>query len=116
MISGTTPVIRRAVLCSNTCIRGNHETGGEFKQGRIREDIVDLEVVVGYLKSKFGYKIDMLIGHSRGSVVAIHWICNSEDGRHVSAMVNVSGRYRMPVSKECSPSRMILLSSRLVAS
>jgi uncharacterized protein len=79
--------------------RGNHETGGEFKQGRIKEDVVDLEVVIGYLKSKFGYKIDTLVGHSRGSVVAFHWICKSEDGRRVSAMVNISGRYRMQVSE-----------------
>jgi len=80
--------------------RGNHETGGSFKQGRIRDDVIDLEIVVEYLKSKFGYKIDMLVGHSRGSVVAFHWICKSEDGRHVSAMVNVSGRYRMPLIYE----------------
>jgi len=57
--------------------------------------VVDLEVVVEYLKSKFGYKIDVLIGHSRGSVVAFHWVCKSEDGRRISAFVNVSGRYRM---------------------
>jgi uncharacterized protein len=82
----------------NMCLRGNHETGGDFKQGRIREDVIDLQVVVEYLKSKFGYKIDMLVGHSRGSVVAFHWICKTEDGRNVSTMVNVSGRYRMPVS------------------
>jgi alpha/beta superfamily hydrolase len=83
-------------------LRGNHETGGDFKQGRIIEDVVDLEVVTNYLKSKFGYKIDMLIGHSRGSVVAFHWICRSEDGRQISAMVNVSGRYRMDVSRYCA--------------
>jgi uncharacterized protein len=83
-----------------TCAsRGNHETGGDFKQGKIAEDVVDLQVVVAYLKSKFGYKIDMLVGHSRGSIVAFHWICKSEDGRHVNTMVNVSGRYRLPVSE-----------------
>jgi pimeloyl-ACP methyl ester carboxylesterase len=43
----------------------------------------------------------MLIGHSRGSVVAFHWACKSEDGRRISALVNVSGRYRMSVSKIC---------------
>lgn len=79
-------------------IRGNHETGGNFKQGKINEDVADLEIVVEYLKSKFGYKIDILIGHSRGSVVALHWACKSEDGRRISALVNISGRYRMSVS------------------
>jgi uncharacterized protein len=80
-------------------LRGNHETGGKFKQGKITEDISDLQVVAEYLKIKFGYKIDMLVGHSRGSVAALYWICNSEDGRRVSAMVNVSARYRMQVSE-----------------
>ena len=91
-------------------IRGNHETGGDFKQGRINEDVVDLQVVVEYLKSNFGYKIDMLIGHSRGSIVALYWICKSEDGRRVSAVVNVSGRYRMPVSEIYNYLSLILLS------
>ena len=92
-------------LIHNLCRRGNHETGGDFKQGRIHEDVIDVDVVVEYLKSKFGYKIDMLVGHSRGSIVALHWICKSEDGRRVSAMVNVSARYRMPVSDIYVPIR-----------
>jgi uncharacterized protein len=83
----------------NICLSGNHETGGDFKHAKIGEDVVDLQVVVAYLKNKFGYKIDMLVGHSRGAGIAFHWICKSEEGKHVSAMVNVSGRYRMPVSE-----------------
>jgi len=75
--------------------RGNHETGGDFKQGRIMDDVVDLEIVVAYLKRKFSYKIDLVVGHSRGAVVAQYWICKTEDGRRVSGMVNASGRYRM---------------------
>jgi len=75
--------------------RGNHETGGSYKQGRLMDDVVDLETVVAYLKSRFGYKADLVVAHSRGVVVAHYWICKTKDGRQVSGMVNASGRYRM---------------------
>ncbi|KZP26648.1 ectomycorrhiza-regulated esterase [Athelia psychrophila] len=75
--------------------RGNHETGGEFKQGSLMEDVQDLVAVVAYLKRTFGYIPDLIVGHSRGSVVAQYWICKTEDGRRVRGMVNASGRYRM---------------------
>ncbi|KAF8817145.1 ectomycorrhiza-regulated esterase [Phlegmacium glaucopus] len=75
--------------------RGNHETGGTWNQGTLDEDMVDLQVVVDYLKQTYGYVIELLVGHSRGSVVAFRWISTTEDGRKVSAFVNASGRYRM---------------------
>jgi len=81
------------------CFSGNHETGGKWKQGALREDIEDLQAVVDYLKSNYGYVIDLVVGHSRGSIAAFRWLCTSEDGRKVSAFVNASGRYRMAVSK-----------------
>lgn len=80
-----------------TC-RGNHETGGPFKQGRLYDDVADIEVAVDFLKDNFGYKVDLVVGHSRGSTAAMHWVCRSEEGRRISAMVNASGRYRMHVS------------------
>lgn len=79
--------------------RGNHETGGAFKQGRLMDDVKDLIAVVAYLKRTFGYTPDLLVGHSRGSVVAQYWIYKTEDGRKVSGMVNASGRFRMNVSR-----------------
>jgi len=75
--------------------RGNHETGGTWKQGAIAEDVEDLVVVVKYLTTELGYEVDLLVGHSRGSVVALHWLCTSAEGQRVGGMVNVSGRYRM---------------------
>ena len=69
-----------------------------WKLGGFKEDCVDLSVVIEYLKTKFGYVIDMLVGHSRGAVVAFNWFCSSPDAKYASAMVNVSGRYRMHVS------------------
>jgi len=77
--------------------RGNHETGGVWKQGALDEDLVDLQAVVDYLKQTYGYVIELVVGHSRGSVVAFRWISTTEDGRKVSAFVNASGRYRMAV-------------------
>lgn len=54
--------------------------------------------VVAYLRSTYGYEVDMVVGHSRGSVAGMHWLCTSEEGKRVRAFVNVSGRYRMHVS------------------
>jgi len=76
--------------------RGSHETGGGiWKQGGLDEDLVDLQAVVDYLKQTYGYVMELVVGHSRGSLVAFRWISTTEDGRRVSAFVNASGRYRM---------------------
>ncbi|KDQ62034.1 hypothetical protein JAAARDRAFT_203257 [Jaapia argillacea MUCL 33604] len=75
--------------------RGNHETGGVWKQGALHEDLVDLEVVVKYLMEQYGYEVDLLVGHSRGSIVGFRWLCTSELGKNVTGYVNCSGRYRM---------------------
>ncbi|KAF9241080.1 Alpha/Beta hydrolase protein [Melanogaster broomeanus] len=77
--------------------RGNHESGGQWKQGGFADDVEDLVTVVAYLRTTYGYEIDMVVGHSRGSVVGMYWLCTSEEGKGVRALVNVSGRYRMHV-------------------
>lgn len=46
--------------------RGNHETGGTWKQGALEEDLEDLNAVVAYLKSKYSYEIELVVGHSLG--------------------------------------------------
>ena len=58
----------------------------------------DLNAVVAYLKSKYSYEIELVVGHSRGSLVGFRWISTTETGRKVPAFINVSGRYRMRVS------------------
>ncbi|RDB18938.1 hypothetical protein Hypma_014332 [Hypsizygus marmoreus] len=77
--------------------RGNHETGGVWRQGALENDLEDLFAVVEHLKIVYGYVIDLVVGHSRGSLVAMRWICTSEDGKKISGFVNASGRYRMRV-------------------
>lgn len=59
--------------------------------------MVDLQAVVDFLKSTYGYVIELVVGHSRGSIVALKWLSATEDGRKVPAFVNASGRYRMAV-------------------
>lgn len=75
--------------------RGNHETPGVWKMGAFDEDVRDLEVIAGYLKDKLEYKISLLVGHSRGSVVGLRWM--TLHGKEVEGYINVSGRYRMEV-------------------
>ncbi|PIL22565.1 hypothetical protein GSI_15254 [Ganoderma sinense ZZ0214-1] len=77
--------------------RGNHETPGTWVFAGFPEDVIDLEVVVEYLKKEYGYVVDMLVGHSRGSVVSLMWLCKHKerDATTVTRYVNVSGRYRM---------------------
>jgi len=75
--------------------RGNHETGGTWKQGALDEDVDDVSAVADYLQTTYGYVIDMLVGHSRGSIVGFRWICTHKEGKNVTAYVNISGRYRM---------------------
>jgi len=57
--------------------------------------VEDVRVVVAYLIQEYGYKIDLLVGHSRGSVVAIRWLCTSDEGKNVGGFVNMAGRYKM---------------------
>ncbi|THH17273.1 hypothetical protein EW146_g3504 [Bondarzewia mesenterica] len=75
--------------------RGAHESGGEWVHSGIDRDVEDLRVVVDHLTRHYGYEVDLLVGHSRGSVVAMHWLCTSEEGKRVGGIVNASGRYRM---------------------
>lgn len=57
----------------------------------------DLIAVVSHLKTCYGYVPDLVVGHSRGSIVAMRWFCTTEDGARATGFVNVAGRYRMNV-------------------
>ena len=79
------------------CDRGNHETGGEWRVGAILNDVADIDTVVAYLHKEYGYVVDLLVGHSRGVISGMRWMCTSEESKKVRAFVNVSGRYRLEV-------------------
>ena len=63
----------------------------------LHEDVEDIQTVAAYLSQEYGYIVDIIIGHSRGSVVAMKWITSSTEASKVRGFVNVSGRYRMEV-------------------
>ncbi|KAJ7166450.1 Alpha/Beta hydrolase protein [Mycena crocata] len=75
--------------------RGNHETPGRWGQGSFDEDVVDLAVVAQYLQAVYGYVIDSVVGHSRGSLVGMRWLSTAPEARNVTTFINASGRYRM---------------------
>ncbi|KAL1692023.1 Alpha/Beta hydrolase protein [Schizophyllum commune] len=77
--------------------RGNHETPGKWRAGALEEDVEDLAAVVAFLRSRYGYRIALLVGHSRGSIVGFRWMCTAVEAQEVGGFVNVSGRYRMEV-------------------
>ena len=54
-----------------------------------------------HLTREYGYVIDLVVGHSRGSVAGLIWLCRypKEEMGTVRGFVNVSGRYRMSVSE-----------------
>ena len=94
--------------------RGNFETPGQLRFAGFEDDILDLHVVVQYLTREYGYVIDLVVGHSRGSVAGMIWLCRypKEETGTVRGFVNVSGRYRMSVSEvsTCTaPTRLTLV-------
>jgi alpha-beta hydrolase superfamily lysophospholipase len=76
---------------------GAHETPGTWRLGRFEDDITDISVVARHLAT-LGFKIVLVIGHSKGSVAGLSWMCSSEEGKRVKGYVNCSGRYRMEVN------------------
>ncbi|TRM56950.1 Alpha/Beta hydrolase protein [Schizophyllum amplum] len=77
--------------------RGNHETPGTWRTDALDDDVADLAAVVAYLRGHLGYRIALLVGHSRGSIVGFRWMCTAPEAQEVDGFVNVSGRYRMRV-------------------
>ena len=57
---------------------------------------MDIDVVVKYLKSKYGYLVTMMVSHSRASMATMLYLStHEEDATNVKCFVNVSGRYRV---------------------
>ena len=55
-----------------------------------------MDVVVKYLKSKYGYVVTMMVSHSRAAIATMRYLCTHEEvAASVRYFVNVSGRYRM---------------------
>ena len=65
--------------------------------GAFENDVEDIGAAVQFLQHQYGYKVDLIVGHSRGVVAAFRWTCTAPEAQIVRGFVNVSGRYRMPV-------------------
>lgn len=75
--------------------RGRFESPGIWRQNSLEQDVEDLYIVTEYLTTYFGYHIDLILAHSRGTILVVRWLCTTREGNTVSGFVNVSGRYRM---------------------
>ncbi|KAG7441874.1 ectomycorrhiza-regulated esterase [Guyanagaster necrorhizus] len=80
--------------------RGHFESPGIWRQNSLEQDVLDLHVVTEYLTTYFGYHIDLIVAHSRGTILAVRWLCTTEEGKNVSGFVNVAGRYRIRVNED----------------
>jgi len=85
--------------------RGSHETPGIWGQGALEEDLEDLRVVARHLQEDMGYVVTAVVGHSRGSIVGMRWVCTAPEARGVTTFVNASGRYRMEKILETAGSK-----------
>jgi len=80
---------------------GFREATGTWLMGGLEADIKDLFAVVAYLTSdQFGYVIDLVVGHSRGSLVGLKWMCTANEGRGLRGFVNLATRHRMELTQE----------------
>jgi len=75
--------------------RGNFESPGPWRMGAFEDDVDDINAVVACLTRELGYIVDLIVGHSRGVVAAMRWMCTAKEAKSVRGFVNVSGRYRM---------------------
>ncbi|EJD50377.1 alpha/beta-hydrolase [Auricularia subglabra TFB-10046 SS5] len=77
--------------------RGNHESGGSWNFAGFPNEVADLDAVVRHLDTVLGYRVVLLVAHSRGSLVCFRWLCTAEAKyvQRVQAFVNISARYRM---------------------
>lgn len=80
--------------------RGNGDTGGCWGMCSIGNDMEDLQAVVYYLCREMGYRVELIVGHSRGSLDAWTYLARDErlrwdDDTDVPFFVAVSGRWEM---------------------
>ncbi|CAG8715049.1 11466_t:CDS:2, partial [Funneliformis mosseae] len=61
---------------------------------RVMDDVEDIDTVVRYLESEFGYKLYAAIGHSKGSNSILLYACYVN--RNIPHIINLSPRYYLP--------------------
>jgi len=67
--------------------------GWDWHMAQIQRDVDEIKTVVDYLESKFGYKVALLVGHSKGALASYAYLSQVSDPPQF--YVNISGRYNM---------------------
>lgn len=88
--------------------RGNDESplmpGQEWDMAGFGEDVKDMDAVVDFLTQEYGYSVDLVVGHSRGSLVGWKWFADrfgpesstsKESQRSPPLWISLGGRWRM---------------------
>jgi len=83
--------------------RGNGDTGGDWTMGNLGNDVEDLSSVIRHLHRQLGYEVEMIVAHSRGSMVSWMYLSRSEadlrrdmgGNGYVDKFVAASGRWDM---------------------
>ncbi|KAI9227021.1 MAG: Alpha/Beta hydrolase protein [Piptocephalis tieghemiana] len=70
---------------------GNGDSGERYLRPTLTEDIIDLESVATWCRNT-GFKVDGVIGHSKGAAIAIHWSIETRP-KDLKWIVDLSGRY-----------------------
>lgn len=82
--------------------RGNGDSTGDWTMGTLDNDVQDLATVIRYLHHQQRYTIDLIVAHSRGSMIS--WMYLSKDERELERnggrawlpnLVVASGRWQM---------------------
>lgn len=87
--------------------RANAESPGEWGMGDFEKDLQDLHVVIRYLRRKYNYHVESIIGHSRGALVGWYYFSDlyrrKQSGKNEEEYIlddipfwaALSGRWRM---------------------
>lgn len=83
--------------------RGNGDSKGDWIMGNLANDVNDLSSVVHHLHHNEGYTVDLIVGHSRGSMVSWMYLSRSHEelskdlgeDAYVPNFISVSGRWQM---------------------
>lgn len=95
-----------SLLCTLTCLP------------TVQDDLEDMRCVIAYLRNTYGYRIELLVGHSRGALDSFSYL--SRHGHtpesEIPYYVSLSARWRMHVSIRIGGLKGTHLSARIVAS
>ncbi|CBQ71640.1 conserved hypothetical protein [Sporisorium reilianum SRZ2] len=83
--------------------RGNGDTGGDWTMENLGNDVEDLSSVIRHLHHEHGYAVELIVAHSRGSMVSWMYLSRPEadlqrdmgEKTYVEKLVVVSGRWHM---------------------